>query len=99
MDDAAGYMEAIDVLNGEYEGAFDTEGRQLTIVAESDCSLVRIVEPPVCTDGSGRLRDALRQDLRHLQVSRPSLVAATPEDLEACGWSNWFRRDVPSSSG
>jgi len=36
LETAAGWMEAIDVLEGEYSGAFTIDGRKVTISAEPD---------------------------------------------------------------
>ena len=84
MDVAANYMEAIDVRDGEHQGAFDADGRRLEIVAESDCSSARIFEPPDAADGSGRLEDAVRQDLRRLIGIGPDVLAAIHVELD--GW-------------
>ncbi|MGY2876554.1 hypothetical protein ACVW00_003744 [Marmoricola sp. URHA0025 HA25] len=57
LDDAASYMEAIDVRDGEYEDAFSMTGERLEIVI--DGYQVRLVSTGV--KDLPRLRDRLRQ--------------------------------------
>lgn len=83
VDAAAGWMEVIDVRNGEFEGAFDADGRRLSILADTDRGPVRVAEPPVPEDGSEPLRAALERYLRWLHLNRPGTVTASLDGIDA----------------
>lgn len=84
VEAAEGYLEAIDVLNEEFE-VFGADGRRLQATAESDESPVVIRELPGRAPEPEKLRVVLRDYLLAVQAVRPELVEMTQGDLSNAG--------------
>lgn len=84
VEAAEGYMEAIDVLNEEFE-VFGADGRRLQATAQSDESPVAIRELPGRAPEPERLRVVLRDYLLAVQAVRPELVEMTQDELSNAG--------------
>lgn len=79
--DAVGWMEAIDVLNGEFQ-VFDADGLRLDALADTVDSPIIIQEVPGRHPEPDELARILRINLRHVQDARPALVEIGPEGLD-----------------
>ena len=84
VEAAEGWLEAIDVLNQEFE-IFDADGRRLQATAESDESSVVIGDSAGRAPEPERLRVVLRDYLLAVQALRPELVEMTQDELSDAG--------------
>ena len=80
-DRAVRPMEAIDVLNGEYQ-IFDADGLRLEVHADTDNSPIVIREVPGRHPEPDVLRRLLREDLLAVQDVRPALIETGPAGLD-----------------
>ena len=60
VGDMTAHLEAIDVLNDEFE-VFDSSGQRLDLAAESDYGPIRVLEPSSVEPHCDRLRVLLRE--------------------------------------
>jgi len=81
---AEGDLEAIDVLNGEYE-VFDSNGMRLRATAASDDAPVDMVEATDRTPVPEELSRILREHLRAVSAVRPELLDMSERDLSDAG--------------
>ena len=91
LDVAAGWMEAVDVLEGEYEAAYTIDGRELTIVAERDSPVsLRVTDVRDVAD----LRTRLARSGMHMGLSFDlSNLSAVANYLMRREWERrWPRR-------
>ena len=80
-DHAVRPMEAIDVLNGEYQ-VFDAHGLRLVHHADSDDGPIVIREAPGVAAEPAELHRFLRQHLLRVQEVRPGLVEIGPDEVD-----------------
>jgi hypothetical protein len=91
LETAAGWMESMDVLEGEYEVAFTIDGREVTIAAERESSVfLRVTDARNLDD----LRKRLSRSGDHLGLSFDlSDLTAVANDLMRSEWDQrWPRR-------
>ncbi len=84
-EDAGAYMEAIDVLNGEYRDVFDADGIRLRPIAESHDASVQIIEPPDARPEREVLASYLRN---HLASLKRDPAAAARAALDGCSFED-----------
>lgn len=77
---AEGWLEAIDVLNEEFE-VFHADGRRLQATADSEDSPVVIRDWPERPAEPDKLRVLLRDHLLAVHAVRPGLLAMTQGEL------------------
>jgi hypothetical protein len=85
---AEGYLEAEDVRNGVYPGAFGPSGERFSIATEGDLVIIRSIDAPANPDG---LRALLKRSLE--AVGEPVSDAASLPELVAAAGAFWNERD------
>ncbi|QGN59086.1 hypothetical protein [Nostocoides sp. HKS02] len=92
LETAAGWMESIDVLEGEYEAAFTVDGREVTIVGERESPVSLRATDVRDLDG---LRKRLARSGDHLGLNFPlSDLTAVANDLMRWQWEQRWPRWV-----
>jgi hypothetical protein len=85
MTDAARFMEAIDVLNGEYDALFTLDGRLVQVTADADGAPVRLTITDA-TDLPGLWRRLRQAQPRERFTSDPDDPRAVGNELLATAW-------------